>query len=43
MQHDRGTAFMNARFINWSKELGITLRPRTAQSPEINGEIEAQN
>ena len=28
--HDRGTAFLNADFVNWTKELGITLRPRTA-------------
>ena len=27
--HDRGTAFINTEFINWTKELGITLRPRT--------------
>ena len=31
--HDRGTAFINTEFINWTKELGITLRPRTAHSP----------
>ena len=30
--HDRGTAFINTEFINWTKELGITLRPRTAHS-----------
>ena len=30
--HDRGTAFINAEFFNWTKELGITLRPRTAHS-----------
>ena len=28
--HNRGTAFFNTDFVNWTKELGITLRPRTA-------------
>ena len=28
--HDRGTTFLNTDFVNWTKELGITLRPRTA-------------
>ena len=41
--HDRGTAFINTEFINWTKELGITLRPRTAHSPWANGKIETQN
>ena len=41
--HDRGTAFINTEFINWRKELGITLRPRTAHSPWTNGKIETQN
>ena len=41
--HDRGTAFINTKFINWTKELGITLRPRTALSPWTNGRIETQN
>ena len=31
--HDRDTAFTNAEFRNWTKELGITLRPRTTHSP----------
>ena len=31
--HDRGTAFIKTEFISWTKELGITLRPRTAYSP----------
>ena len=31
--HDRGAAFINTEFVNWTKELGITLRPRTACSP----------
>ena len=25
--HDRGTAFVNTEFVNWTKELGKTLRP----------------
>ena len=41
--HDRGTAFTNTEFINWTKELGITLLPRTAHSPWTNGKIETQN
>ena len=41
--HDRGIAFINTEFINWTKELGITLRPRTAYSPWTNGKIETQN
>ena len=41
--HDRGTAFINTEFINWTKELGITSRPRTAHSPWTNGKIETQN
>ena len=41
--HDRGTAFINTDFINWAKELGITLRPRTAHSPWTNGKVETQN
>ena len=39
---DRVTAF-NTDFINWNKDLGVTLRPRTAQSPWTNGDIETQN
>ena len=31
--YDRGTAFINTEFINWTKELGITLRPKTAHAP----------
>ena len=38
--HDRGTAFINTEFINWTKELGSFLRPRTAYSPWTNGKIE---
>ena len=40
---DRGTAFINTDFINWTKELGITLRPRTGYSPWTNGNVETQN
>ena len=41
--HDRGTASINTEFINWTKEFGITLRPRTAHSPWTIGKIENQN
>ena len=41
--HDRGTAFINTDFINWKKELGITVRPRRAYSPWTNGKVETQN
>ena len=41
--HDRGKAFIKTEFINWTKELGITLRPQTALSPWTNGKIETQN
>ena len=41
--HDRGTAFINTDFINWTKKLGITLRLRTAHSPWTNGKTETQN
>ena len=41
--HDRGTAFINTEFVNWTKELGITLRPRTAYSLWTNGKIQTQN
>ena len=30
--HDRDTAFINTEFVNWTKELGFTMRPRTAHS-----------
>ena len=40
---NRGTAFINTDFINWTQKLGITLRPRTAYSPWTNGKIETQN
>ena len=41
--HDRGTVFLNTDFVNRTKELGITLRPRTAHSPWTNGKVESQN
>ena len=41
--HGRGSAFIYTDFINWTKELGVTLRPRTAHSPQTNGKIETQN
>ena len=41
--HDRVTAFLNTNFINWTKELGITLRPRTAHSPWTKEKVETQN
>ena len=41
--HELGTAFINTEFTNWTKELGITLRHRTANSPWTNGKIETQN
>ena len=41
--HDRDSPFFNTEFINWTKELGITLRPRTEHSPWTNGIIETQN
>ena len=40
---DRGTAFINTEFINWTRDLGITLRPRTAHSPWTNAKTENQN
>ena len=41
--HDRRTAFLNTDFVNWTKELGITLPTRTAHSPWLNGKVETQN
>ena len=40
---DRVTAFINTEFINWTQELGTTMRPRTANLPWTNGKIETQN
>ena len=41
--HDRGSAFINTEFINWTKELGTTLRPRTAYTSWTNGKLQTQN
>ena len=41
--HNNGTAFINSDFINWTKEFGITLAPRTTYSPRTNGKVEVQN
>ena len=40
---DRGTVFINTEFNNWTKVLGIILRPKTAQSLWTNGKIETKN
>ena len=41
--YDKGTAFMNEDFTNWTNSLGITHAPRTAFSPWTNGKVEIQN
>ena len=41
--HNRGTALIKTEFVNWTKETGITLLPRTAHSPWTNGKVETQN
>ena len=41
--HDRGRALNNTEFINWTKVLGIILRPRTTHSLWTNGKFETQN
>ena len=40
---DNGSAFRNRDFINWAKESGIILAPRTTYSPWTNGKVEVQN
>ena len=35
--------FINTKFANWTKEVGITLRPRTAHTPWTTGKVETQN
>ena len=40
--HDRGTAFLNTDFVNWTNVLGVTLRSRTAHSRWTNGKVETQ-
>ena len=41
--HDQGSAFINTEFMNRTKELGITLKSRTAHWPWTKGKIETQN
>ena len=41
--HDNGSAFINSDFINWTKDIAITLAPRTTYSPWSNGKVEVQN
>ena len=41
--HDKGTVFLNTDFFNCTKEMEITLRPRTTHSPRTNGKVETQN
>ena len=41
--HNRGTAFLNTDFVNWTKELGINLQPRTAHSLWTKGKVDTQN
>ena len=40
---DRCTAFINSELLNWTKELGITLKRRTARSAWTNDKVETQN
>ena len=40
---DNCTALMSSDLVNWTFELGITLRPRTAYFPWTNGKVEIQN
>ena len=41
--HDQGNAFIDTEFVNWTKEIGIILRTRTAHSSWTNGKMETQN
>ena len=41
--HNNGTAFINSDSINWTKESGINLAPRTTYFPWTNGKVEVQN
>ena len=41
--HDRGTAFLNTDFVNWTKKIGITFQPQTDCSPWTNDKEETQN
>ena len=40
--HVNSTVFINRDFINWTKEFGITLAPRTTYSLWTNRKVEAQ-
>ena len=35
--HDRGTVFINTEFINWTKEMGSTLRPELRTRSGLTG------
>ena len=41
--HVNCSAFINSNLINWTKEFGITVVPRTTDSPWTNGKFEEQN
>ena len=41
--HENGSASINSNFINWTKDFGITLAPRTTYSPWTNGKVERRN
>ena len=41
--HDNGSVFINSNFINWTKEFGITLAPRTTYSPWTNSKVQVRN
>ena len=41
--HDNGSAFINGGFINWIKDFGVTLAPRTTYSLWTDGKVEVQN
>ena len=41
--HDRRTDYPNTDIVNWTKELGIIIRPRTAHSPWTKSKVETQN
>ena len=40
LEYDKGSAFMNEEFTNWTHELGITHALRTAYSPWTNGKVD---
>ena len=43
IKHGNVTAIINSDFINWTKELGVSLSPQTTYSPWTNGIVEVQN